>query len=112
MTPEAVTGFRQRWRTRFAGDPGKSLVYRDIGNGVLPPGIEYYLPLFFEQTATLADYLSAGTRVVLVGDVQTAMQYGVSSLGVYVNRACGLHEGDALAPAHARNGRGPSRDEA
>ena len=69
VTPEAVTGFRQRWRTRFAGDPGKSLVYRDIGNGVLPPGIEYYLPLFFEQTATLADYLSAGTRVVLVGDV-------------------------------------------
>ena len=73
VTPEAVTGFRQRWRTRFAGDPGKSLVYRDIGNGVLPPGIEYYLPLFFEQTATLADYLSAGTRVVLVGDVQTAL---------------------------------------
>ena len=31
VTPEAVTGFRQRWRTRFAGDPGKSLVYRDIG---------------------------------------------------------------------------------
>ena len=73
VTPEAVTGFRQRWRTRFAGDPGKSLVYRDIGNGVLPPGIEYYLPLLFEQTATLADYLSAGTRVVLVGDVQTAL---------------------------------------
>ena len=74
VTPEAVTSFRQRWRSRFAGDPGRSLVYRDLGNSVLPPGIEYYLPLFFEETATLADYLSEGTRVVLIGDVQKALE--------------------------------------
>ena len=71
---EALTAFRQRWRIRFPGDPGKSLVYRDIGSGVLPPGIEYYLPLFFEETATLADYLGAGTRVVLIGDVDAALR--------------------------------------
>ena len=71
---DALTAFRQRWRIRFPGDPGKSLVYRDIGNGVLPPGIEYYLPLFFDETASLADYLGEGTRVVLVGDVDAALR--------------------------------------
>lgn len=74
VTPEAITGFRQRWRTRFVGDPSKSLVYRDLGNSVLPPGIEYYLPLFFEETATLADYLGEGTKVVLIGDVRQALE--------------------------------------
>lgn len=71
---DALTAFRQRWRIRFPGDPGKSLVYRDIGNNVLPPGIEYYLPLFFDETASLADYLGEGTRVVLVGDVDAALR--------------------------------------
>ena len=73
VNAEALTTFRQRWRLRFPGDPGKSIVYKDIGNGVLPPGIEYYLPLFFEETASLADYLSPGTRVVLIGDIESAL---------------------------------------
>ena len=70
---QALADFRTRWRSRFPGDPSKSLIYRDINNGVLPPGIEYYLPLFFETTATLADYLGEGTRVLTVGDIQAAL---------------------------------------
>ena len=70
---DTLTAFRQRWRIRFPGDPAKSIVYKDIGNGILPSGIEYYLPLFFEETATLADYLGAGTRVALIGDADAAM---------------------------------------
>ncbi len=73
VDPDTLTAFRQRWRIRFPGDPAKSIVYKDIGNGVLPPGIEYYLPLFFDETATLADYLGEGTRVVTIGDIDAAM---------------------------------------
>jgi transcription-repair coupling factor (superfamily II helicase) len=39
------------------GRPVRSPVYKDIGSGIASAGIEYYLPLFFEETATLFDYL-------------------------------------------------------
>lgn len=68
-----LSDFRQRWRTRFTGDPAKSLIYRDIGKGVLPPGIEYYFPLFFDETATFADYLPESTKVVTFGDIQATL---------------------------------------
>lgn len=54
---EAVAGFRQRYRALFEGNPQNSLVYREVSNGGVPGGLEYYLPLFFEETATLFDYL-------------------------------------------------------
>ncbi len=66
--------FRARWREVFEGDPSRSPLYKDMGNGVAGPGIEYYLPLFFEHTATLPDYLGERTRVVLHGDISTAIQ--------------------------------------
>ncbi|MEW9900157.1 transcription-repair coupling factor [Chitinivorax sp. PXF-14] len=49
--------FRRNFRERFEGDPSRSQLYKDVSNGLAPAGIEYYLPLFFEQTATLFDYL-------------------------------------------------------
>ena len=35
----------------------RSRIYKDIGNGIATAGIEYYLPLFFDETATVFDYL-------------------------------------------------------
>ena len=63
------TRFRGRYREMFEGDPSKSPLYKDISNGVAPGGIEYYLPLFFEETATLADYLPHDATLALHGDV-------------------------------------------
>ena len=74
VNEEALTAFRQRWRVRFPGDPSKFLPYKDAGNGILSPGIEYYQPLFFDETATFADYLTPETRVVFVGDIQKALE--------------------------------------
>ncbi len=65
--------FRSRFREVFEGDPSKSALYKDISHGVVPGGIEYYLPLFFDATATLADYLPAGTTIALHGDVRGAV---------------------------------------
>ena len=57
----------------FEGDPSKSALYKDISNGIAPGGIEYYLPLFFDATATLIDYLPANAGLCLHGDVAGAI---------------------------------------
>ena len=69
-----ITRFRQNFRERFEGDPSKSKLYKDVSNGLAPAGIEYYLPLFFEETATLFDYLPAATRLVFHGPLDPAGQ--------------------------------------
>lgn len=73
MDEAARTGFRGRWRERFEGDPSRSPIYRDIGNGIAAAGIEYYLPLFFDSTSTLLDYLPDGASLALVGDIEGAI---------------------------------------
>ncbi len=74
MDDDARARFRNRWRELLDGDPTKSRIYKDIGNGVATAGIEYYLPLFFEETATVFDYLGANATVVLHGDLEPAFQ--------------------------------------
>lgn len=69
-----ITRFRQNFRERFEGDPSKSKLYKDVSNGLAPAGIEYYLPLFFEETATLFDYLPKDTRFVSHGRLDAAGQ--------------------------------------
>ena len=74
MDDEARARFRSRWRELLEGDPTKSRIYKDIGNGVATAGIEYYLPLFFEDTATVFDYIGDNATVVLHGDLEPAFQ--------------------------------------
>jgi transcription-repair coupling factor (superfamily II helicase) len=64
--------FRSRWREVFEGDPTRSSTYKDVSSGIAPAGIEYYLPLFFEGTATLFDYLPAGAALAMHHDVHAA----------------------------------------
>ena len=90
MDEAARTAFRARWRERIEGDPTRARPYKDMGQGLATAGIEYYLPLFFDQTATIFDYL-AGTAgsgsaaspevrsrvpaaVVLHGEVDAALE--------------------------------------
>ncbi len=72
MDDDARARFRSRWRELLDGDPTKSRIYKDMGNGVATAGIEYYLPLFFEETATVFDYLGGNATVVLHGDLEPA----------------------------------------
>src|SRR5262249_13730458 len=59
LTQEGIQAFKRRFRARFPGDLTRMPLYQDIAEGAPPPGIEYYLPLFFDATATLFDYLPA-----------------------------------------------------
>ena len=65
--------FRQSFRERFEGDPSRSHVYKNVSKGNAPAGIEYYLPLFFDRTATLFDYLPRHTTLCLHHDVNEAI---------------------------------------
>ncbi len=65
LAPDSIRDFRRRFRTRFEGDLTRMPVYRDVGDGLAPAGIEYYLPLFFESTSTLFDYLPDDAVLVL-----------------------------------------------
>lgn len=66
--------FRQRFRETFEGDPAKSGIYKDISSGIPSAGIEYWLPLFFDETATLFDYLPQDASLCLHGGVPEALR--------------------------------------
>jgi transcription-repair coupling factor (superfamily II helicase) len=75
MDEAARARFRSRWRELLEGDPTRSRIYKDMGNGVATAGIEYYLPLFFDDTATVFDYLGADATVVLHGELEPAFAH-------------------------------------
>ncbi|NLB14352.1 MAG: DEAD/DEAH box helicase, partial [Gammaproteobacteria bacterium] len=65
LDEDAGLRFRSVLRERFPIDPRRCPLYQDMKQGGAPAGIEYYLPLFFEQTATLFDYLGQDALCVL-----------------------------------------------
>lgn len=76
----ARTAFRGRWRESFEGDPTRSSIYKDVSTGIATAGIESYLPLFFDHTATVFDYFvrssdseSPSVCLSYVGDIENAV---------------------------------------
>lgn len=67
---EAIEKFRANFRGAFPGNPTRCAIYQDISEGIFSPGIEYYLPLFFDQTSRFFDYLPKNTQIILVGNTQ------------------------------------------
>lgn len=100
MDDAARSLFRARWREMLDGDPTKSRIYKDIGQGIATAGIEYYLPLFFEQTATVFDYLGTDATLVLHGDLESAFQGFWQDTRERFRLVQGDPERPALAPEH------------
>jgi len=73
MDEASRKAFRARWREKMDGDPTKARIYKDIDQGLASGGIEYYLPIFFEQTATIFDFLGADCALALHGDVDEVL---------------------------------------
>ena len=69
---EATNRFLNNWHDHFDHDPGQCSIYNDIKDGIAPQGIEYYLPLFFEQTATLFDYLPNDVQLFTHAGIEEA----------------------------------------
>lgn len=69
LHPEGIKVFRSQFRESFEGDPSNCSLYVDVSEGHASPGLEYYLPLFFEKTSSLLDYLPAGCLIAGVDDI-------------------------------------------
>jgi len=78
----AISLFRSQYRELFKSSIDKESIYHQVSNGILPPGIEYYLPLFFEKvdneannnTNTLCDYLAPDTLITISGDLEKSLK--------------------------------------
>ncbi len=73
LNPDAVREFRRRYRLRFPGDLSEQVVYRDVSAGQAPGGVEFYLPLFFDRTSHLFEYLPPDSVLVDVNDAVSAV---------------------------------------
>lgn len=60
-----IQRFRQSFRATVDGDAKKSMVYNEVSKGLAPTGSEFYLPLFFEHTNTLFDFIPTDSVFVL-----------------------------------------------
>lgn len=70
---DGVNLFRSQYREQFTSTIHKESIYHQVSNGIMPAGIEYYLPLFFQQSNTLCDYLSDNTLVIVSGDIDKSL---------------------------------------
>ncbi|MCP2040060.1 transcription-repair coupling factor (superfamily II helicase) [Neisseria sp. HSC-16F19] len=65
--------FRSRFREDISGDYNAATVYQAVSKGRFGAGVEYYLPLFFEEPcATVFDYIGPDALMVCIGDVHAA----------------------------------------
>lgn len=98
LTQEAIQTFRSAYRATFTGDPRTSLIYRDISAGLSPPGIEYYLPLFFTETASFFDYLPKTAIIVLTNETETQIPRFEAEIAERYEACRYNHERPALPP--------------
>jgi len=70
----SLESFRRAFRMRFEVDTRRVTLYQDLRAGVLPQGLEQYLPLFHPQTSFLLDYLQQQPMLVLQDGVFEAAE--------------------------------------
>jgi transcription-repair coupling factor (superfamily II helicase) len=70
----AVARFRDQWHNAFNVDVRRCSIYQDVSSYIAPNGVEYYLPFFFDEMATLFDYLPTSTLFILEEGVVTAAE--------------------------------------
>ena len=62
--------FRNRFREEIPSNPNEATVYQAVGKGQFGAGVEYYLPLFFEDGCVdLFDYIGENVVIVCTDDV-------------------------------------------
>ena len=87
LDKDGISHFRNAFRARFDVDHRQCALYQDVSDGHASGGLEYYLPLFFPQLASLFDYLPGGSRIVeLPGCDQAAENFWQEAQARYESR--------------------------
>lgn len=71
LDSDSITRFRQSWREKFSGNPSEATLYQQVSEGIAAAGIEYYLPLSFNDTSNFFDYIPQNSIVVIYNEIQT-----------------------------------------
>jgi transcription-repair coupling factor (superfamily II helicase) len=95
---EGARRFRRAFRDRFDVDTRKVTLYQDARKGVIAPGMEYYLPLFFEQTEDLYSYLPKNTLIIQDQGAEAAGEAFLSQAGERFEQRAHDPERPILAP--------------
>ncbi|WP_249975363.1 transcription-repair coupling factor [Vreelandella olivaria] len=99
LSRSAIACFREQFETLFDVDPRQCPLYNDALKAIPSPGLEHYLPLFFEQTASLFEHVTDDTRVALLpGVFHAAEQHWQSIESRYTN--LGVDPTRPLLPPH------------
>lgn len=75
LDEKSIHLFRRQFRDLFSGNPSQSSIYEGVSAGQYPAGIDYYLPLFFEKSATFFDYLPSNASICLVNDIPKQAEF-------------------------------------
>lgn len=99
---EGLETFRRNYREYFPGDLSRSRIYAEVSKGLMPGGIEAYLPLFFASrlTATLADYLPANAEWVALDDLAARINEDFAQIQQRRSRYDGNLERPLMAAQH------------
>ncbi len=76
-TDEAgIKKFRERYREMLPGDPLNSIIYKSVSDGIMPSGIEYYLPVFYDdfEISTLFDYLPKSSLYIAPNELSQQLE--------------------------------------
>lgn len=69
LNEQSMSLFRRNFRAQFSGNPRQCPIYEAVSNREFPGGIEYYLPFFFEETASFFDYLPQEANLCFIESV-------------------------------------------
>jgi len=73
---ESISEFRTRYREKLPGDPTASKIYQEVSQNIIPNGIEYYLPLFFDELSNIFNYIPRNTVICSAVELpQTVEQF-------------------------------------
>lgn len=98
LNQAGVEHFREQWRQHFSGNPSESAIYQQISQQQHAQGVEYYLPLFFEQTASLFDYLPDNSCFYYHHEVETQLNAFWQEVQQRYQQRAGLPHHPALPP--------------
>ena len=90
---EAIKRFKNKFSEKFTSplSTSKESIFSEITQHNIPAGIEYYLPLFFEETATLFDYFPTNAKIAVVGDInQSTLDFWTTIESRYNERSIDL----------------------
>ena len=98
LSDTSIAQFRQAFRNEFSGNPSICPVYEGVSAGQCPSGIEYFLPLFFDTTASFFDYLPESTSICFIESIPDCAEQFWQDVSMRYTQRCHDITRPLLAP--------------